>query len=121
MKTPNKQYAKLKQISFLPEAVFNPIYPNKNTLAGKCLSRMLKGETLNHANFINDTGSWRLAAVVHILKNLGWPIVSYEASAPTADSPNRYISFYFLPPKIIEAVLSLKGEVKATPTKSGIN
>lgn len=121
MKPQNKYHERLKQISFLPVPALNPIYPNKNTLSGTCLSKLLNRETLNHASFINDTHSWRLAAVIHDLKEKGWPIESYEAPARTSESPNRYISFYFLPQKIIEEALRLKGDVKATPGKSGTN
>ena len=99
---------KPRQISFLPEPDFNPTYPAPHTLPAKALSLMLNGETLNHPDFELETGSWRLAAAIFILKELGWPVKSYEIIAPTPEAPHRHISRYYLPQKTIKAVL---GEV----------
>lgn len=93
-----------EQLTILPKPHFNPTYPNPNTLLAKCLSLMLNGKHLTHPEFEKETGSWRLAAVIFDLKDLGWPIESYERPAPTLDAPARHISHYFLPPRIIEAV-----------------
>jgi hypothetical protein len=65
---------------------------------------MLKGETFIHPEFECITGSWRLSAVVFKLKKLGWPVESLDLAAPSPECPNRTISRYFLPPKVIQAV-----------------
>ena len=106
MKATNNLITESKQISFLPEPIFNPTYPLPHTLSARCLSLMLSGKTFTHPEFEQETGSWRLAVFINILKNLGWPIESHELAAPTSDAPARYISRYFLPQKIIEAVYS---------------
>jgi hypothetical protein len=108
MKISTDANTKLKQISFLPEPAFNPTFPTPNTLPAKALSFMLNGKALNHPDFEQVTGSWRLAAVIFTLKELGWPVESYEIAAPTLETPARHISRYFLPQKVIKAVF---GEV----------
>lgn len=59
-------------ISLTPN--FKPCWPRKKTLAYSALTLMLQGNVLTHLDFIINTGSWRLAAHIFILKNLGWPI-----------------------------------------------
>lgn len=106
MKTPDSLQASsgVKQLSFLPEPDFNPIYPTPNTLPARCLSMMLNGQTFTHPEFEEITGSWRLSAVIFTLKGLGWPVESYDLPAPSAECQTRTISRYFLPPKVINAV-----------------
>lgn len=106
MKTPDSLQASsgVKQLSFLPELDFNPIYPTPNTLPARCLSMMLNGQTFTHPEFEQITGSWRLSAVIFTLKGLGWPVESYDLPAPSAECQSRSISRYFLPPKVINAV-----------------
>jgi len=106
MKNPDSREASsgFEQISFLPEPEFNPIWPTPNTLAATCLSLMLTGRTLIHPEFEEITRSWRLAAVVFKLKELGWPIESYEIPAPAIDAPNRYICRYYLNHSAIKQV-----------------
>lgn len=53
---------------------FNPIWPRMDTLAYAALTLMLQGNKLTHPDFQKNTGSWRLAAHILILKNHGWPI-----------------------------------------------
>lgn len=92
------------QMSFLPEPDFNPVWPNPNTLPGRCLSLMLMGKSFDHPEFEAITGSWRLSAVVFVLKGLGWPVESFEIPAPSHECPSRTISRYFLTPETIQAV-----------------
>lgn len=106
MKNPNRRQASSgsKQISFLPEPDFNPIYPTPNTLPARCLSLMLNGQSFTHPEFEEISGSWRLSAVVFVLKELGWPVASHEIPAPTKECATRVISRYFLEPETIQAV-----------------
>lgn len=106
MKNPERVQAVsgFKQTSFLPEPDFNPIFPTPHTLPARCLAMMLNGKTFTHPEFEQVTGSWRLSAVVFTLKELGWPVESFDLSAPSAECPTRTISHYFLSPKTIQAV-----------------
>ncbi len=92
------------QLSFLPEPDFNPLWPSPNTLSARCLSMMLAGQKLDHLDFIERTGSWRLAAVVFELRSLGWPVEADETPAPTIDTPTRHICSYHLKAKVIKTV-----------------
>ena len=109
MKNPDSRQASsgFKQTSFLPEPDFNPIYPSPNTLPARCLSMMLNGQTFTHPEFEVITGSWRLSAVVFKLKDLGWPVESFELHAPSPECSTRAISRYFLPAKAIKAVFGV--------------
>lgn len=93
-----------RQISFLPELDFNPIYPLTGTLVYKCLALLLKGQILNHLDFQRATGSWRLAAYIHELKKLGWPICSYEITQ-LVDSSLRFISVYYFESEMLTIIL----------------
>jgi hypothetical protein len=106
MINPDRRQAEsgFKQMSFLPEPDFNPIYPTQNTLPARCLAMMLNGQSFIHPEFEKITGSWRLSAVIFTLKELGWPVVSFDLPAPSLECPGRIISRYYLPQKIIQAV-----------------
>ena len=106
MENPSRRQAKpgFEQLSFLPPLDFNPIWPMPNTLAARCLSLMLAGQTFIHPEFEVITGSWRLSAVIFTLKSLGWPVESLDIAAPTPEAPNRIISRYYLPDAIIQKV-----------------
>ena len=64
---------------------------------------LLDGRLIDTIDFQDDTGSWRLAAVIDRLVKMGWPINSIPTSAPTAKNPNRRIAVYELPAKYILA------------------
>lgn len=107
MKNPSRDQAEpgFKQISFLPEPDFNPVWPAQNTLPARCLSLLLAGQTLTHPEFEYIAGSWRLSAVIFTLTGLGWPVKSLDIPAPTKEAPARHISRYYLPAKVIRDVL----------------
>ncbi len=111
MKNPDSRQASsgLKQIALLPEPDFNPIYPTPNTLPARCLDLMLDGQTFTHPEFEQLTGSWRLSAVIFTLKELGWPVESFDLSAPSPECSTRTISRYFLPPEVIEYANTFDG------------
>jgi hypothetical protein len=91
-----------KQISFLPEPDFNPKVPSNNTLAFRALRMMLRGKKISHPDFEGKTASWRLAAQIHILKKMGWPIQTVGVCHLVAKNPKaRHISRYFLENKCI--------------------
>ena len=86
-----------KQLSFLPEPEFCPQAPPHATLADRLLQRLLTGETLTHPDFEGVTGSWRLGAYVHALRELGWPVETVEVSSPSAQCSDRIIARYVMP------------------------
>lgn len=106
MENPKSRQASsgFEQASFLPAPEFNPTYPTPNTLPARCLSMMLNGQTFTHPEFELLTGSWRLSAVVFVLKELGWPVESHDLPAPSRECATRCISRYFLKPETIHAV-----------------
>lgn len=106
MKNPDSRQASsgFKQMSFLPEPEFNPIYPSQNTLPAKCLAMMLNAQSFTHPEFEQLSGSWRLSAVIFTLKGLGWPVESFDLAAPSPECPTRTISRYFLSPETIQRV-----------------
>ena len=96
-----------EQLSFLEQPPFSPEFPKPATLADRLLHRLLAGECLNHQAFENGTNSWRLAAYVHDLRGLGWPVKSTEIPASSSTCPSRTIALYYLP----DWVRSVVGEV----------
>ena len=92
-----------EQLSFLPPLPFCPSWPNTHTNDHRALMLLLDGRLIDTIDFQDDTGSWRLAAVIDRLVKMGWPINSIPTSAPTAKNPNRRIAVYELPAKYILA------------------
>lgn len=88
------------QLSLLPPPPFDPIWPHAGTLAARCLDILMRGGSLTHPQFEAVSFSWRLAAVVYELRDLGWPIESQEISASTPECPDRQIAHYQLPTDI---------------------
>jgi hypothetical protein len=73
----------------------------------------LAGQAFDHPDFLQDCGSWRLAAVVHQLRDLGWPIDTIEIPAPSEEHPGRFIALYKLPTKYAaQALATMKGDVQ---------
>jgi hypothetical protein len=101
------------QMSLLPEPPFAPAWPQPATLAARLLDILLAGHSQTHPQFEAVTFSWRLAAVVNALRDLGWPIESEDISAPTPECPDRVIARYRLPLRIIAFAKLLKGGRRA--------
>ncbi len=85
------------QMALLPRPPFSPVWPQAGTLADRCLEILLTGVRLTHPRFEALSFSWRLAAVVCDLRDLGWLVESVEVSAPTPATPDRRIAEYHLP------------------------
>ena len=94
----------MTQLSFLPEPPYNPKYPKDHTLALRALTLLLTGRKISHPQFEAQTGSWRLAAHVHILKKLGWPVRKYdrEMDGHDAEARERHYGVYYLPDGLLE-------------------
>lgn len=93
-----------KQLSFLPEPMYNPKYPPEASLTSKALRLMLEGNRLTHPQFEALTGSWRLAGYIHTLKRLDWPVQTEHLTIPGNEEGdrNRSIVVYYLPEDLLE-------------------
>ena len=83
-----------EQLTFLDPPEFSPGLPTRATLADLLLTHLLNGESYTHPEWEELTMSWRLAATVQDLKDLGWPVLSLPVMAPTQRKPDREISRY---------------------------
>jgi hypothetical protein len=64
---------------------------------------LLRGRKVAHPDFEAVTGSWRLAAHVHRLKRLGWPVKMDEHPMEAyKDGVSRHFGKYFLPKELLE-------------------
>lgn len=99
----------MKQTSFLPDPEFCPQWPNKGTLADVALRALMDGKLIDHNDFIDQTRSWRLGAVIFTLRTLGWPIETIEVPSPTEQSPDRVIALYRLDAKYTALALAENG------------
>lgn len=92
------------QISMLPEPKYNPRWPKKATLASKALFLMLGDMKLTHPLFEALSGSWRLAAHIHILKKLGWPVITdqIDFDGEYDEGRQRHMGVYSLPDELIQ-------------------
>lgn len=80
-------------------------YPRKNSLAARCLSRMLKGEILMHRDADTVSGSYRLSGYVHYLQTKhSWLIERCEVVQATPDpiGRNAPLAKYWLPDWLIK-------------------
>lgn len=91
------------QLTLIEPPPFAPTLPTANTLPDRLLWVLLTGGTVDHPEFEDATGSWRLAAHVRELRSLGWPVETLALSAPTVEAPERTIARYRLPADAIAA------------------
>lgn len=96
----------MKQLSCLPEPKYNPRIPKERTLAAVALRLMSGGAKVAHPDFEAVTGSWRLAAHVHILRRLGWPVLKEEKPMAPCDDTNheRSYALYYLSPDLLDII-----------------
>lgn len=94
-----------EQLSFLPDPPFAPTWPQPDTLAARALEIFLRGEGMTHPQWEAISFSWRLSAVVAVLRDLGWPIETADILVPTHENPHRCIARYSLPAEYIEKAL----------------
>lgn len=63
---------------------------------------MMNGRKVSHPIFEAYTGSWRLAAHIHVLKRLGWPIQRDNVSVELENT--RQMGLYYLPEDLIDVM-----------------
>ena len=102
------------QYSFIASPEFAPTWPTKGNLQDKALALLMDGRLIDHPEFEDITGSWRLGAVIFQLRGLGWPIETLDIPSPTQDTPDRVIALYRLDGKYISQALAMKGGANGT-------
>lgn len=73
-------------------------FPRTNSLTGRALARLLKGQHLTHRSFQIDTSSYRLAHFIFVLHGYGWAVQSVEKAGRTNDPTGRkaaYSEYFF--------------------------
>lgn len=90
---------------FEPPPPLRATWPAAGTHAELALKMLLDGKVLDHLDFLKITESWRLAARVSELRDLGWPIETIEVLSPTELNADRSIAHYSLDPRV--AILAL--------------
>lgn len=75
--------------------LYRPLAPRPGSAKRFALEMLLDGP-LNCDAFYEVLGSQRLAAVIHDLRSIGWPIGARDVFRPTVMIPTRLVSEYFL-------------------------
>ena len=86
--------------------------PTRGTLAFELFELLVAGERMTQPEWLPRTRSWRLAATVGQLGELGWPVQSLLVPAPSERNPHRKIARYYLAAEAIAAGRALCGKVK---------
>lgn len=76
----------------------SPKFPRTNSLPGRALARLLKGQRLTHRSFQNATSSYRLAHFIFVLHGYNWAVQSVEKVGQTKDPTGRkatYAEYFF--------------------------
>jgi len=87
-----------------------PKFPRTNSLPGRALARLLKGQCLTHRSFQNATSSYRLAHFIFVLHGYNWAIQSIEKVGKTNDPTGRkatYSEYFFSAEDIKNLKISL--------------
>jgi hypothetical protein len=85
-----------------PPSVFN--YPNPQTVRGRVLGALLRGEKLTHLDCWRRFGSSRLSGHIHPLRRRNWSIDMVEKDVTTSDAGRAAtIGLYSLPQDVIAA------------------
>ncbi len=95
---------KPEQLAFWAAPAIAPTWPAPHTLPARALACMLTGQALTQPEFLRIARSWRLAAAVHTLARLGWPIEADSRPAPTDVAPARHIASYRIAPRHLPAL-----------------
>lgn len=72
-------------------------YPRKGTARAEVLTALRRGQHLTSRNAWQAFGTSRLAADVHELRRMGWPIVSMTVTVSTRNGHLGKVARYHLP------------------------
>lgn len=76
-------------------------YPSSDSVKGRVLADLLRGHQLTPLNAWVELGTSRLAAHIHILRGLGWPIDAEDVVVITADGRKANVARYTIPLDVI--------------------
>ena len=80
-------------------------YPSPQSVKGRVLGSLLRGEKLTHLDCWRRFGSARLSHHVYVLRGIGWPVQIVEKTIKTSDAGRpATIGIYFLTPETIRDV-----------------
>lgn len=85
-----------EQLTFLEPPSFFPTWPKRESLEDRALGMFMGERMLDHPALETETASWRLAAVVYELRDLGWPVESIDIPASTEVRGNCFLALYRL-------------------------
>lgn len=76
-------------------------YPDASTVKAAVLAALLRGQRLTSLDSWIAHGTSRLAAHIHILRGLGWPIDAEDVVVITADGRKANVARYTIPLGVI--------------------
>ncbi|CUA99915.1 helix-turn-helix domain-containing protein [Thiomonas bhubaneswarensis] len=83
---------------------FSPEWPSNATKEGQLLAALLTGASFNHAEFIGEARTWRLAAYAHALKRRGWHVRTLTEDGQPWTGKHCGVARYSLDPADIDAM-----------------
>ena len=81
-------------------------WPRRGSKRLAMLRMLLGGGAVTHLKVLDKARTYRAAAVVHALKNLGFPIVTDLRPIEGADGRPVRVAFYFIPTPLLGDVLA---------------
>lgn len=93
------------QQELFEQSPFSPEWPNSATKEGQLLAALLTGASFNHAEFLGEAHTWRLAAYAHALKCRGWHVHTLTEDGQPWTGNSTGIARYALDAADIKAVL----------------
>ena len=90
-----------------------PEFPRTDTLQARALCRLLSGKKFTHREFQEETQTYKLAAIVDVLRNKrGWIIDSPLEKGLTSGKIRRQVAYarYSIEPEIIAEYRKMLGE-----------
>ena len=77
-------------------------YPSPQSVKGRVLGSLLRGEHLTHLDCWRRFGSARLSHHIYMLRGVGWEVQMVEQTVKTSDAGRpAAIGIYFLAPVVI--------------------
>lgn len=73
-----------------------PAMPTPNTRPAEALALLVRNGHLDQRDFLQERRGWRLAAAVHVLRRLGWPIKTVSIPLVLANGESAHVARYVL-------------------------
>jgi hypothetical protein len=79
-----------------------PEFPSPQSVKGRVLGSLLRGERLTHLDCWRRFGSARLSHHIYVLRGIGWNVQIVEQTVKTSDAGRpATIGIYYLTPEMI--------------------